>query len=534
MRLAALLVLLACQFIYPGHAKDAPQRAEAADRSDTTGLPVELPIIEVPGVSETAGTNPALDILFPSDGAVYTSANTLEVAAAVLLPLEEIKDDVRIDITVSDEKEAVLVYSRTTSVEDFALDVTTHLPLSGYPPGERVITVYVQAAGIELQDAVTITVAEPAGIELAPVSLEPEDGKVLATFKAEISGPEDGGPFRYAWSIGQGGPVVITTEPVLQYRLPLAALFYDVTLDVLGDNGSRGDQTFEFQIGNDDLILLQDGKVPKEKPPKPAETCGCKQMTIKTKGKSGLFCAKPQGPGKMSREDYVLCAKIKPPKKNPCGPGETVYQCPLGRLAPTFAAPMILGHKTFEQSKLSFGFEVEAILTPKSSAKVCKEGQFVQDSSNVAGFPLPKGKSKLKPDVDKDGTITLQGKKKKVKITVLPGGKTVPSFGDKSFGRDNYSKRWDQKRYHGNEKITWFDRPRTGSLAIKVDRNGFVTVASPINVKQEFIAYVSGSKGTCWCRFTLDNKYDKTNGGITGAGITASKAMPNGMNCTIK
>jgi len=526
---------------------DLLKRLERLERIEAARALVRPVLPEVLEPDPADRIEPEILITYPPDGAVYAPDQTANLAFSLRVPPEMNHHKTEITVTIGDGHETRYLSSETLTAWEATVHPNLALPLAGLTPGKYVVTVFASMEDGNFQDTASIVLREPPVISLEPVLLQAADDGLDATFAASITGADDTGIRRVAWTIGQGGPTVITEEPVLKYRFPKTPLPYDLSVGIFDRSGLETTETFNFDLTERDIAFFQqqdgngDGDKPVLKKPAPeaARTCGCKSMVIKTKAKSGIYCAKPPAAGQIPWEDQILCRKVAAPKPNPCAAGETPYECPLGRLAPEFLPPMKPGGgfnmANLHKARLSFGFEVEAVLQPKSNAKLCREGQFVQSTILLGGRPARNGNSQNAPNIDTAGKVTLPVKGGgNFVLSVIPAGQVVPANGARTFGRDDYAAPSETKRYHGNKKITWFDRPRSGIVMPRPPAGGIVQVYQSANVANEFISVVSGTTGTCWCRFSLDNQWNFFNAKTTGAGLALSKAMPNQLNCTIR
>lgn len=531
--------------------------ANAKSQLDQENLSSFESLVAPSSSQESTGENlpiePAVTLLNPASGATFLTSKGLNLSLAVVLPDDLANEETKLTILMGNEKG-----TREISTGILTAGVGTQfrslsIPLTDFEPGKYSLTVHISSKGTKLQDGVSILLVDPLSINFGAVVLDQAEDGLLATVKADVSGQEENRtPSRYHWTIGQYGPVVITEGPVLQYVFPNIPQDYDITIEAFEESGVSTLQTFVFGLTESDLVYFQD-KGEKPKPPlkkvpaPPAKDCGCQQMIIKTQNKSGLYCAPAPQPGVLPMVDNIMCTKVAAPKPNPCAKGEVPYECPLGRAAPQFLPPFNaqggVNIANVMKSRLSFGFEVEAVLKPNSDAALCSEGQFVQSTLMLGGRPGRNALGQLAPVGGANGVFSLPAAGgNNLNIRVIPPRLRQPvpqkgaknAQGDELFAPDNYTKPSPVKRYHGNKKITWFDRPRTGTVMPRPPRGGIVNIFQSAATQNEFISFVKGKTGTCWCRFTLDNQWDFFNPKTTGTGITASATKPNGLNCVIR
>jgi len=109
----------------------------------------------------------------------------------------------------------------------------------------------------------------------------------------------------------------------------------------------------------------------------------------------------------------------------------------------------------------------------------------------------------------------------------------VPAFDEGSnppkFGGDNYIEEWLFLRHHTNNLWFWFDNP---GITIDVGPRG------DQNVKQQaqFVSWVTGNLGSCWCRTEIQQMWDRTNGRTAIGGGAAPNVMTkiSGKNCRVR
>jgi hypothetical protein len=84
-------------------------------------------------------------------------------------------------------------------------------------------------------------------------------------------------------------------------------------------------------------------------------------------------------------------------------------------------------------------------------------------------------------------------------------GDAYPTFGGHDYAPDGYTVPGDFKR-HRPGGFVWLDAPRVpvGDKAATAD--------------EEFIVFVRGNLGTCWCRFSIRQSWSEA-GGVKGPGL---------------
>ncbi len=450
-----------------------------------------------------------------------------------------------LEVTVADATATRLITSRPVTFRGAFIDELVLISTDDLAAGEYVVAARLAIAGAVVSDTAKISVRDPPAIALGPVSLARDGDAVVATFSVEAETADDVGIDSYQLTVGQGGPVIGSSSPVLKHRFPLLAATYDLTLVVTDVLGAVFSETYRFRLDRDDFVAFRqdpddDDDEPTKPPPEAADTCGCKEMIIHTqRANSAIYCAKPPEAGRVSHWDYLGCTKLDDPKDNPCQGTDVAYQCQLGRQAPQFLDPGTAQRPNYRNvalSRLAFAFEVEAVLQPNSNAKLCKEGQYAQGTSRAGQGTFNNPPAQDKPDLDADGVMMLPNADgSQFSFNVVKRPERVPARGAGNYGADDFDAESVQKRYDGNARIIWLDIPRTTLVYERAPLpGGQVVVWSTLSSDNEFISFVTGPTGTCWCRFELDNMWSLFDPTVKGAGLKLSANMPNGLKCTIR
>lgn len=236
-----------------------------------------------------------------------------------------------------------------------------------------------------------------------------------------------------------------------------------------------------------------------------AATCGCASMTIETAagGYTHPLCA-----GEKENLSLFGCVEVSnddlPPEYR-CGSGLTPYQCPLNLtagMAPT----------------KWFGFEVSTVLTEGSTVGDCARGQFIQSNRAKNGEPAANPAAAATPAA---GTYTFGG----LTLEAVNGPTLIPALGAQNgtgqplFGADAYTELDFKQRYVPEKReLYWWDAP-----------GGAVPLEAPStrDENDDFVAFVNGDAGSCWCRFTVSQHWQEDEG--TGGAVRVDGSV----NCTL-
>lgn len=383
--------------------------------------------------------------------------------------------------------------------------------LRDVPPGayriEARATVDQESASASLP--ITVRERPTARVALARLKAVPEG--MEATFRADIALAAGASARSLLWQ-PEPGVVVGSDKPELSYvyraggRVPLAFTVDD-------EKGGSDTVSCALQIEDFDGLRKRLEYCGEECPPEEYEsvfvcfgTCACQSMNLLDRRgvESFTYC-----------DDAAMVTRFPAGcvagAAGQCPAGKTAYRCPTGRAVPT----------SLREPHLTWSFEIIAQLAPGSDPDECEEGQYARVTRTRNGAPIPNHQAPSDPD---DGTQTLpraDGSKlefESVEDEAYPGRNDTDNRRPK-FGADDYVEPSRAKRHDGR-RISWFDAPGIGNAA-NAEVNGIPQPASTMD--DEYISFVRGDDGTaadtCWCRFSIDNRYDPNPAGPAGDGL---------------
>lgn len=440
-----------------------------------------------------------LRILSPADGQRLDSSKQANIEAQFEPPID-FTQPVSASVVATSETRTIRIAEG--DLRSFAATdrIRAIWLLSDVKPGPYLIRVQVKWGEIVGSASVKVVVHPPPAVSMALKSVKKAGAGATAVFTAKVTSPVGAAIKEYVWTPGDGSRPVRTDSPTFTHTYRATGQTFVVWLEV------------HDVLGGSTLIardLRIPAKLPDEQVPGTEEIfekttdCGCKKMTIRAKPgtSTGIYCSTQlAGTGTGCKEETAAPAGT-------CAAGEIAYSCPLGPVNPNPPAQPRLGHT----------FEVLVDLNPNTNDQSkCHEGQYargtrVKDGTTiqnpVADSEPPKGPHPL-PDGSAGGSgFTPKG--------LNPPDK-YPPFAGPDYAGDDYTKPGTFKRKAGAQ-IFWNDEPGG-----PVGRNSRTQ-------EDEFISFVEGPTGTCWCRFTVKQSWT-AGGGAAGAGIE----LVDGSNCALE
>ncbi|MEM7049283.1 MAG: hypothetical protein AAF604_06470 [Acidobacteriota bacterium] len=353
--------------------------------------------------------------------------------------------------------------------------------VEGAEPGEWRVTVTGRRGGHEERDSVPFFLhAAPVIERISIVSIQQVGRSVEVEFRAHVDTPSGLPVERYTWHSGDGTPVVETKEPRWRHRYVRRADSYNLEVDAFDG------------LGGTDKILRPikfAGKGPQQGNLEEDEKCGCTRLTIRaTAGEwSGNYCGNPPGvPGCEAVIDGTC-------------PGNA-FRCPLGVIS--------------ENGELRFGFEPSAALSADTDdLSECSAGQYVQSTYVDDGVTVTNPLTSTTPPGGSDVTIGS------LTIATVANGARAPAFGATQsskplFGADNYTSASTVWRA-SLQTLRWYDAP------------GGATGQDSGTIENDFISFVNGNDGSCWCRFKVEAAWTK------GNAATGAATLEDGSNCVV-
>lgn len=166
---------------------------------------------------------------------------------------------------------------------------------------------------------------------------------------------------------------------------------------------------------------------------------------------------------------------------------------------------------------ISWGFEVTADL--KNDVTTCTEGQFVRADQAVNGIAQRGGLVRGNPKANHEHRFKDDQGNETVKVQTIREKLPVPPKKSGLWGGDNYDTEVDNPwKRHVARQIRWVDSPGiiyNGQLPWHLESDA------------EFLSFVDGPLGQCWCQFTIDWKFAYIR---NAAGNWVPNFAPGGLN----
>jgi hypothetical protein len=232
----------------------------------------------------------------------------------------------------------------------------------------------------------------------------------------------------------------------------------------------------------------------------------------------------------------VACNLVENPPPGTCPAGEVAFRCALGPLSA--ATPPAISNLATAR-RLGWSFDVKATLIRLTTApNLCDEGQFVRTTiagtNNGRAFVAP---NRMAQPAAPPGpyNFPIGNDPNGGRFSVVNGPALVPAFdaqdvlGRRRFGSDDYAQPYEFKRHLNaeNPKIRhWYDQ-----FAADFDSQRTTSLSQ----QAEFVTFVRGNTGTCWCQFKFEQEV--TNGqrqAIGGGRAPENLTMIAGNRCTAR
>jgi hypothetical protein len=365
--------------------------------------------------------------------------------------------------------------------------------LQGVAPGKYTIRMSILDQSQRLfedQISVTVTRAPTANVRL--VSQQPMQGGVQVTLEPVT--PQGSDIVKTLW-IASDGSDPVSCQNLCSFThsyegVPDETATYVVTLTL--DDSRGGEVTVQRDVvvkqGVHGFFVAQ---------LRVTHDCGCTEMDIFSAAgfSSFVYCipgaAPPAPPGCM--------AVANPVGAEACPAGTTPFQCRNGPFSPGQLGANALGWR----------WEVNAHLDPRTNDLAgCTEGQAARGDITRGGAPLANARAQAAPAAA--GALPFPNP---------PAGALVaapnpyPPLAGPNWGADDYTAPAPGKRHlPGLDRIRWLDTPRIPAGA-----------AMPITDHREFVMWVTGNLGTCWCQIDMNHSWTAA-GGRVGPGIVGRVA----------
>lgn len=446
----------------------------------------------------------SLVILTPQPGDVLPS-DQLGFIDAQLVPTV---DNVVLNVEIVAEKQGGEMYPIDQGdLRSFAApDLIRALwDLDDVPSGDYLITITVELLNCStLEATVPVTVNRAPTVDIGLVSCEsvPEE-MVVVTLEALPFDSDGDSVTQFVWEAGDGSDpeMVLGTTLYTHYYIWTDTTFV-VRVTAYDERGGTGFRMRDLALP---VCSLQE-----------THDCGCREMWIYSVAgnNSFIYCAAAV-PG------YPPDCFAEPnPPAGVCPPGQVAFRCPRGPFSPP------------ARNRLGWTWEVNAKIDPRTNDfSACQQGQFARGTRTrtpiggaAANVPNPRAAGTPAAGVHNlpDGSGGPAG----VNFTVVGPPNAYPGFVGPNFGADNYTTTFSFKR-HTDNRFRWLDAP---GVAVNP------ALHSAATQQDEFVAYVRGNLGTCWCQFRIRHQWTAAGGrqAIGGGPAPNVKEKVDGHNCGAK
>jgi hypothetical protein len=442
---------------------------------------------------------PPLLIVEPQNGAVLATQADAEIVAQLAPDLQDPAQFISMECVAVSADGSVRIVIAQGDLRSFeSTDQARCIwRLRGVAGGNYTVRMSIQDKSHRVfsdQISVTVTTAPTGDIVLA--SQQPVQGGVQVTLQAVVFHPSS--IVRTLWIPGDGGAPVSCSQ-LCPFTHSYAGqsgetTTYVVTLTL--DSSTGGEVTVQRDIvvrqGPNQFFVAQ---------LQVTHDCGCTKMDIFSAGgqNSFVFCqpggAPPASPG--------CVAVANPAGAQACPAGTTPFQCPNGPFAPGQLGANFLGWR----------WEVNAHLSPRTNdINACTEGQAARGDLTRGGVAIVNGAAAATPAA----AAALPFPNPPAGALVAAPNPYPPLAGP-NWGADDYTAPRNFKRHlEGLGRIQWLDAPRIGAGA-----------ANAITDHREFVMWVTGNLGTCWCQIDMNHSWTMA-GGRVGPGVVGRVA---GLNC---
>ncbi len=366
-------------------------------------------------------------------------------------------------------------------------------------PGPYTIDLTVKDGDRKLTARAKVELRDPPKASFQVEGSAPADNGILVRFIASARTAAPAEVVTYVWDFGDDTAPLVTKTRMAEHVYARIGQTVGVMLEAQDSLGGAGRTMAMLKLPDQpgSTVILQ-----------AAATCGCKKMTVihSVLPQSSRYCAAavPGIPGLSAVPGAVT---------PPCPAGQVAF---TGKLGPLDPGPT-----------LGMGFEVEAILIPGSDASLCKEGQYVMNTfkdttgvvANPNAQPAPPAGNIVLPGPPGTPNFTFTAVASAPGAAVAAPQNIVPPVMGPApapnFGADDYDTPSAFKKHEG-QAIRWLDLPQ-------------FPPAGAASMDSQFVSFVSGTTGTCWCHFSISRTVNAA-GGAGGAGITLVKAL----NCVAR
>lgn len=454
-----------------------------------------------------------LVIVSPRDGQ-FAFTNRLERVFAQFVPSPKSPlSPVDATVTVSGPGGVVQLAKGDLREADVSNALLAFWDTASFEPGRYALTVRANYAGELYQNRIRVVLRAPPSIAVSVSEVVPENSGFRARFIAEAETEPPGKIASFRWVFGDDSEPVVTGLPEAEHVFMDATREYQVTVHVIDSLG--GTEYATYTLNPTPLTSTPPGNITFQA----ATSCGCREMLLDARPTrtSTRYCG-PAAPGAQGIN------------AEPIGtPGATDPVCPPGTTTLIRADLGAVDPSPPTHNQLGIGFEVEAYLRYKSDPAKCDEGQFARGTLVRGGTTLALPAATALPAAGPTGTKSLPNPSPpggSFTFNVInapnayPAQPISPASGPSppdplNFGADDYTAPSGVKKYAlNNQVISWIDVPQ------------MPTAGMAASDSREFISFVQGPGGTCWCRFST-NRTVNAAGATGGTGLT----ILGGLNC---
>jgi hypothetical protein len=485
-----------------------------SNRTNRTQVPFSVSFLIGMGVllawlAPNAGAqHPPIHIIQPPDGTVISSSVDLQIVAELSPQFQDPSNFTLIDFTAvkSDGQSVFPLGSGDLRAFDNPENARAIWRTRPIPSGDyTIIARLVDLSGVSFTDTIRVTLNRAPGLTLNVLSMTALPGGAEFTFEPIAKDPENDPIARVVWTPGDGSSDTVVSDlaPFTHFYAgqPGQNVRYVLSLAVEDTRGARATIQRDIEIAADGTPIAAQ-----------THDCGCTKMDLFSVAASTSFtyC----NPGGAAPPDIPGCmAVVNPGGAEACPVGTTPFQCQLGPFAP--------GERG--SNRLGWAFEINAHIDPKTNDFTrCSEGQVAHGTLMRAGAALPNAAAVPNPPGPPAGA--------NIPFPNPPAGAVVnapnryPGVAGPDWGADNYTSENRVKRHlPGLQRIEWLDVP-------SLPTNAAMAALSDHRI---FVSWVTGTLGTCWCQFEINQEWSMA-GGRTGPGGTPAPTVITrlaGMNC---
>jgi hypothetical protein len=438
----------------------------------------------------------------PLEGAVLPMQNQILIEAQFEPPVDFLTTSIQARVEARRGSEHIVIAEGDIRSIESPDRLRARWDIAGLKPGHFVISVSATAGERTGIATANVTLHQVPRVYVRKVSVEKRGDGAKVTFLASAHSSAGTPIDEFIWTPGDGDAPTRTKTGTFSHfysRLGATYVLWLEVNDVLGGSALVARDLILGGVFNSELKETHD--------------CGCKDMTVRVPNPnvdvptmSGTYCAL----NKNEIPANIGCAALNAPPEGTCPTSAVAYQCPLGSIL-----------STEEKKKLGWTFEVVAnleALTNDSNEKTsqCTQGQYLSMTREVDGHVIGNGSAEARPP---DGQVNLPGFSFVAvgRPAPVPPFKLRPVIGP--YGADDYTSPSSYKSHDAGD-FRWIDSP-------KFQFDDPMKQASSMTQEAEFITFVNGDLGSCWCDFSIRESWTNT------AGFTGGLHLIQGHDCSV-